>query len=437
MNLYKRINLEGSTIIFEFTDEFKNTDIVTANFWAKYEDIDLSNLDESILNIPMLLNIAPAVWAMNIDVKIPSIDKDLSDSLENIKPAFKAMYPTLSWSGNIWADKVVKNSQSTNGQAAIFFSGGLDSVFSTISHLAEQPLLVTVRGSDVSLTDDIGWNLVKRQSTLFSKMYGLTARNIETNFFDFLNQAMLSNIDKNITGWWGGVQHGMGFAGLMAPLSSAYALSRAYIASSHSTGFIAPWGSDPRIDNHIQYNSLKFYHDGFELTRHGKIRELIRISKINRISLPNLRVCYSNKKNAAENCCICEKCSRTMTGLWVEAENPLNFGFPTPADEYIMNVKEKFSRYEYVFNENTLFHWQDIQKHIRSRQDYVNADIPIGVVDLLEWIRKFDFSSYKAVCDRRKITFDRKMRNYQRALSVLKTIPSLYRFLKFARGHLR
>ena len=28
-----------------------------------------------------------------------------------------------------------------------------------------------------------------------------------------------------------------------------------------------------------------------------------------------------------DNCCMCEKCYRTMAGLWAEGENPENYGF--------------------------------------------------------------------------------------------------------------
>jgi hypothetical protein len=175
----------------------------------------------------------------------------------------------------------------------------------------------------------------------------------------FLNQSMLSDLSKTFPGWWGGVQHGMGFAGLVAPLARQLEISKCYIASSHSVDFTTPWGSDPRIDNHIRYAGVSFWHDGYEYTRHAKLATLINEIRTKGLKRPTLRVCYMNASNAGANCCVCEKCSRTITSLLIEGENPNEYGFSVPIDRFIRTVKISFAKTQFIFAANTLFHWRD------------------------------------------------------------------------------
>jgi hypothetical protein len=418
ISLYDRICVDGSKLTVEFSSDFISTNVTVDNFWM-ISGIDMASLDESILNIPMLLNLAPAIWAMNLHVSIPRMDRELSLSLDRLKLAFKKMYPNLNWGGDIVASSLIENDGQHNRSNALFFSGGVDSVFSAMQHFDEKPLLVTVRGSDVALADDNGWNLVKKQTKEFAEIYSLPFVCIESNFYDFLNQSLLSSLDSEIMGWWAGVQHGMGFSGLMAPFVITKSLSSAYIASTHSTGFTAPWGSSPRIDNLINYAGLQFFHDGFEYTRHGKLKSILNLCAEKGIKVPCLRVCYSNKLNAGENCCVCEKCSRTMTGLWVEKQNPYPLGFEISVSDYVKNVMTKFKYKNYFFDENTLHHWQDIKNGLREPSDYLEVDLPIEIINYLEWLRNFDFIEYKEECDIRK-------KRRQNLLKFIRYIPGLY-----------
>lgn len=430
IELYKKIEISQNELRVKFTDEFIQTNSVLEDFWIKYTDIDLTLLDESILNIPVLSNIAPVIWALDIDASIPVIDKSFYESLEKIKLVFKDMYPNLAWSGNIRPDNIVESEVTDGEMSALFFSGGLDSVFSTMNHLNEKPLLVTVRGSDIALTDDLGWGLVKNQTKEFAGLYSLSIRFIEVNIYQFLNQSLLAQLDPEIPGWWAGVQHGLGFAGLMSPYASAENLSKAYIASSHSKEFSSPWGSDPKIDNQIQYLGLQFFHDGYEFTRHGKVKGTIQLYKENNVQKPFLRVCYSNTKNAGENCCLCEKCSRTMTALWVESEDPLNFGFKTNSADFVRNAQNNFENYKFHLKDNSVFHWKDIQKDLKEKAFYVKYQLPAHVIEYLEWLRGFDFVLHKEKCERKRI-------KRQKIISFIKKIPGLYEFAKFTKNKIR
>lgn len=240
----------------------------------------------------------------------------------------------------------------------------------------------------------------------------------------FLNQSTLANLSETFPGWWGGVQHGMGFAGLVAPMAQRLEISKFYLASSHSVDFITPWGSDPRIDNHIHYSGVSFSHDGYEYTRHAKLATLISEIRTKGLKHPTLRVCYMNASNAGANCCICEKCSRTITPLLVEGEDPKEYGFSIPIDRFIRNVKASFAKTQFIFAANTLFHWHDIQRAIKT-VSYADS----AVQSYIEWVRDLDFASYKAASQLRRKRLDPLARQLRRMPLLYSLVKRVYRFI--------
>ena len=45
-------------------------------------------------------------------------------------------------------------------KTAAFFSGGVDSFDTLITHIDEAPILMTLWGADIPFEDQVGWNLV-------------------------------------------------------------------------------------------------------------------------------------------------------------------------------------------------------------------------------------------------------------------------------------
>ena len=65
-------------------------------------------------------------------------------------------------------------------------------------------------------------------------------------------------------------------------------------------------------------------HDGYENNRQMKIHSICQFHK--RTGMPvEVRVCYETDQG--NNCCHCEKCTRTMLGIMAEGEDPRNYGF--------------------------------------------------------------------------------------------------------------
>lgn len=164
--IYDQIFASGNRILVSVPQFLKCTEAVKEDFWCEY-DSDISDVPEHIANISYILNIAPVVWALNVEARVRVIDYDLCAALPVLRDALRTMYPALPWQGSIVADETKLTLPEGRGHG-IFFSGGLDSVFSTFRHLDEKPTLFTIRGSDISLNDGYGWNLVKAQSNDFA-----------------------------------------------------------------------------------------------------------------------------------------------------------------------------------------------------------------------------------------------------------------------------
>ena len=80
------------------------------------------------------------------------LTEPFNESLGKVKQGFIDMYPMLSFQGSLEAKAIVENSFAiTAPKSAVFFSGGVDSNFTLISHLDEKPALMTIIGADVPL----------------------------------------------------------------------------------------------------------------------------------------------------------------------------------------------------------------------------------------------------------------------------------------------
>lgn len=319
------------------------------------------------------------------------IDSNLYNSLSHIKEELKLNYPDLNWGGEIHYKKQINNLDNTSKISSknIFFSGGIDSFFTFFSIVSKNKRLILVRGADIKLDDDDGWSEVKRMINNIKLNYNVKAEFIETNLISFLNSDKLNYISGNINDWWSRVQHGPGFAALVAPINKNYYES--YISATHSKDFNTPWGSSPKIDNLIRYSNHKIIHFGYDHTRQQKIKKIIKLINNNKFHKPVLRVCYKNKNIGSQNCCNCEKCFRTITGLVVAGSTPKDFGFNISINEAYLRLKKTLENNEIVFDENRLFMWQDIQKHIESFTEYYSFE---DRDKFIKWFKNFDFDNY-------------------------------------------
>ena len=390
-DLINKMLIDGNKITFQ-TDTIMNS-ILFEDFWYEYENQPISDVPSVILQIPFICNIAPVVWILGKKVQLEEMDHELFDSLKNIKSTLKTMFPRTNFDGEICVKRKVTLSEYKRKNSIItLFSGGLDSIATAFNHLNKDQTLLTVKGSDIQLTDSFGWEKVKKSNIIFGETYKFKNSFVQSNFHDFLNQKKLSTISKEIPNWWAYIQHGLALSSFMSIPAFINKSSNCYIASSRSIYHPHKiWGSCPEIDNKIKWASSTVTHDNFHLSRQMKIKKIIEKTKSNNLPFPYLRVCYEEK--GGKNCCSCEKCSRTIVGLFVEDQNPVNFGFNITEKSFLENLQKAFLHRKFKFTKSTLYMWQEIQKEILS----------VDSSSLLYWLKSYDFNAYQKKAERKYI----------------------------------
>jgi hypothetical protein len=320
--------ITGHRISYNYTveGEWEKAFKLDEKFYIEYS-CDISPVSSGVAVVPLLANLLPMAWVYDAEVIAPVCDEDFYNSIPEFKKGYIDMYPMMQFGGKLTVAELKKNVPQTQTGVAAFFSGGVDAFNTLTQHADEKPTLLTLWGADVTFDDKIGWKNVEDHLKHTAKEFDLDYVIIKSCFRRFLNEKVLSDqVKKSGDGWWHGFQHGLGIISHAAPVAYVLGKSTVYIASSFT---VAEKGkvtcaSDPTIDNYIRFCSSCVKHDGYEFNRQMKIHNIVEYSRNHSIKIP-LRVCWISK--GGTNCCNCEKCWRTMLGIYAEGEAPRKYGF--------------------------------------------------------------------------------------------------------------
>lgn len=321
-------SVENNRITYHYTviGEWKEVFCLNESFYIEYS-CDVSNVPESVAIVPLLTNVLPIAWIYNAEIIVTACDQDFYDSIEDFKQGYRDMYPMIPFGGKMTVRLLQKNTLPYQEGSAAFFSGGVDAFNTLVNHAEEKPTLITLWGADVKLEDKAGWEKIISHLQQTTKEFGVEAITARSSFRRFLDERKLGmKVAQSGDGWWHGFQHGIGIIGHAAPIMYILCRKKIYIASSFTAedkGRVT-CASDPTIDNKIRFCGVQVIHDGYEFNRQMKIHKITQFSKTNRKSIP-LRVCWES--TGGSNCCDCEKCWRTMLGIYAEGFDPHEFGF--------------------------------------------------------------------------------------------------------------
>lgn len=380
-------------------------------------DIDVKNLPSSIAVIPLVCNLLPIVWLTDSVLKVESMDKDFYNSIEEFKRGYVNMYPQLEFRGKIEIERLEDNRPDIpNEKVAALFSGGVDAFATLIAHLNEKPTLLTVRGADIAQDDEEGWLNVTHHIEETSKELGCDFIYISSNFHAILNEYFLNQlIAKSKESWWHGFQHGIGLLGLVAPVVYQKGFKTIYIASTYTKDDHIPCASHPDIDNYVRFCGAHIVHDQYEYTRQNKLTHICQFlsESHKRISL---RVCW--KSRGGKNCCVCEKCLRTIYGILAEGINPENLGFPFLEYDKLKQLIQK----RIIFDPILITFWIDIQKRFIENREKLNYGPDIN------WIFTYDFHKVNQTFRKQLVL---RIRGVRRMLGKIKKIfISSFLFIK-------
>lgn len=287
---------------------------------------EISALPESVAVLPLLGNILPIAWVCDALIIVPSIDKSFYDSIPDFKKGYIEMHPKISFKGELKAGAVEQNTLTKGSGCLALFSGGVDAFSTLVNHMDEKPTLVTIWGADVKLDDVPGWKNVSDHVDSVCSEFGLDKVSVKSNFRSIIREGVLDSlVAETGDGWWHGFQHGLALITHTAPIANVKNKSIVYIASSFT---IEQKGvscaSDPTIDNFIRFGNTKVVHDGYEFNRQMKLRIIANYVKKSGHRI-RVHVCW--RSEGGRNCCRCEKCMRTILGLYATGEDPKEYGF--------------------------------------------------------------------------------------------------------------
>lgn len=346
-------------------------------FVATYGSADLSEIPDSLLLVPLLANLAPVAWALDIDLCVPTIDSVFLDALEKIKESLASMYPKLAWKGRILPDTVDTPAAYPAEKPALLFSGGVDSIASYLVHREEDPVLVTALGR--SPFEDLTLEVEKQRRTCAEFAARHKARHVPV--FTNLNRLFIAKHLPLGPSWWSKVQHGLAFLGLCAPLSPSLGIHTVYLASTHTENSNMTWGSHPAIDNRVAWGATTAKHDSYHLSRQQK---LSLIAEHIRNEDPGLLFQVCRRSPEHTNCSWCGKCCRTMMGLAVAGVDPNRHGFHL-AKRTLEHLRKQLDCREFLTTENNRFMWTDIQRNLPERPE-VKIE---GLSEFFAWFREF------------------------------------------------
>lgn len=296
----------------------------------QFECPDASEVPESIAVVPAVANLLPFAWVYDCVLSVGSLDETFYEAIPDIKHGYANMLSKLDLKGSLDVGSIVDNrGDRPCGSPLLLFSGGVDAWCTLIRHIDEQPHLVSVWGADIRCENTTGWSLVDAHSKEVAGSFDISYSFVKSNLRDMINYRALDNsLELRTAGynWWHDVQHGIGLLSLTVPLAYETGAPRTYIASSFYAGDRGKYtcASDPTIDNHFAAGPMNGFHDGYELTRQDKIQTIVDYS-LETGSPINLRVCFHVQ--SGRNCCRCEKCGRTLLGIFAAGGDPRAFGF--------------------------------------------------------------------------------------------------------------
>ena len=390
------ILIEGNKVIYNFeTSSDMDKYFIKKNMSLKFinkPNIDLNSVPESILVIPLFVNLLPVAWISNSTLIIDKLDKTLFNSLENIKNGFREMYPLAPFEGEVKVKKLDENRYNFQNKYLCLFTYGVDSLHALINHIEECPILTTFWGADVAIESPNCWVNVDKNISNFAKNHNLDNVFIKSDFRRFMDTDLLmeefGDVLYNNGNWWSAIQHGIALIGQNVILAYLYKVETIIIGGTYSYQInelfnlkVMRCGSSPNIDNRFKFANCNVVHYGYNSTRANKLEQIVSYSKEHNEKF-NLHVCWHSSEGV--NCNICEKCARTLLYLMSIGENPNDYGFNVTEDS-LNQIKIDFKKAVYDREKiggwslySTVFaYWLPIQNNLKKDVEYWENS-PIG-----------------------------------------------------------
>ncbi len=380
------ISINDKCVTYRFSVSDKLSKYFNTHQLVIEYDEDASMLPESILTIPFAGIFSTFSWITDSVLWVKDIDNTFYDAFKFIKLGFKELYPHFHFGGRFVAARRTQNSlHATDPDSALLlFSGGIDAHSSYINNASKQLRLINIQGRYTDINDhNKAAEADFRDISAFASAQHRSTTFVKSNFARIVNSRFDKDYRKQTKdSWWHGFLHSTAFISMAIPIAYKHNIAEIIIASSFTIGDKRVCASYPTTDAEFKFATSGFVsHDGFELDRQQKVGIIVAHQKASGKPYP-VRVCSFND----HNCCICEKCFRTILGIVAEGGDIKDFGFLIDKplrdffDDYMRHNLSQFG----VRNE-ALTHWPHIRARMMANYDNIKEK------DFADWFLSFDF----------------------------------------------
>ena len=324
-------------------------------FYAKYYDEQI-DCPIHILNIPAVGAILPIAWVTNSDIEIEFLDKNFIESMYKMQNLYQNECCELKLDSEIYCKNIenIKNEIAKNiNPNAMFFTGGVDSLYTLSSLIDLKPRLLNILGFTNRLElKPIYLNNIRPYYLKWAQKNNMIFNTIESNHKEIFDHRFYFEFDslikKNKKGAFKDVlQHIINTKTIVAPLSFKK-FNKIYQADTWDTQSIQTGkivsSSRSDYDDNIRWSTVEnISHGG--VARIDKIPVCLDFCDKYDIQFFTCWKYDSFKYNLKDfifeglNCNFCEKDLRTIVEILVFNRNPEKYGYAINDDTFKLFLK--------------------------------------------------------------------------------------------------
>ena len=276
--------------------------------WYRFSEGPLSDASDYILSsclIPAMRKGLSLRIPGEVSLRLPDCTK-IQDFITRWYPDFRRI--------DIDVGPAEISRPASKGRVAAFFSGGIDSSYTLLTHLDEIDTVILVHGFDMRLSNLPLRRQVSSAVRETAEKLGKACIEVETNIRDF--------VEPHI-GW--SVYHSSALIGIALLLSRTF--KKVFIPGALIDDNGDPDSVHPFLAQVWSNAGVQIVYDGGKAARVQKAESIAK----NDVVLKYLRVCYENRRNEY-NCCECGKCLRAMIVLRIAGALGRCSAFKRPLD---------------------------------------------------------------------------------------------------------
>jgi hypothetical protein len=279
------------------------------SIYYQTQEAELEPNIEAFLALALLPAMKKRIGTIEVD---GTVSQQFLEGMEKFQQVFRSWKPNY---GHIGFQNLQKQprTRSQPGKRGVFFSGGVDSYYSFLTHFEEISALIHLDGFYIPLGEQSFRKRTVENCRYIGQQFGKQAIILETNARQFVESFVTLSYS-----------HGslLGSAGLL--FMPEY--ERLYIAGAGLPTDRDPFGSHPDLDPNWSTEILEFIHEN-EVDKIDKCRLIGQFET----ALETLQVCLRFPEKGL-NCGGCEKCLRSQVYLRVAGVADQCTAFPGPLD---------------------------------------------------------------------------------------------------------